>query len=284
MDRFSKFHPVVGFSFFIFIIILTVCIKNPVYLISSFLLSFIYNLKIAGKSTFTNLKYLALLVLFAGVFNFIFCHYGSMVVFTAFDYDFTFECFFYGILNGVMLSAVILWFSSYSRVITSEKFMALFGNFAPNLTLLFSMVLRFIPLMVKTSEDIKDSALGMGKEIKGVKNAITRFSALVSISLEKSIETADAMKSRGFGEKKRTSYNRFSFNYKDGLLLALLICLFSLIIISQIIKINGFSCENGLVFSKINYVFYILFFVMCAVPVIIDAVEDLKWLYLKSKI
>lgn len=68
--------------------------------------------------------------------------------------------------------------------------------------------------MVKTAGEIKEAQQGIGKETKGLKNTLRRFSALVSVSLERSIETADTMRARGFkkaggiirliGSKRRT--------------------------------------------------------------------------------
>ena len=44
-----------------------------------------------------------------------------------------------------MLASVVLWFSSYNEVMTSDKFVYLFGRVIPALSLVLSMSLRFIP-------------------------------------------------------------------------------------------------------------------------------------------
>ena len=284
MERFSKFHPVVSFTFFIFAIFATVFLNNPVYAIISFSAAFVYRLKAHPKETLGSLRYLISLVALVAVFNMIFCHYGVVVLFTAFGYDFTLECLLYGASNGVMLSAVILWFLSYSEIITGEKFMALFGRVAPNLTLLFSMVLRFIPLMIKLSGEIKDTAVGMGKETRGVKNTINRFSALVSISLEKSIETADSMRARGFGKKKRRAYVRYSMNLQDVITLIVTLILSVSVIVAYVLNVNTVSFYYGIEFSNTNLFVYLIFTVFSFLPFIIDTVEGLKWHYLRLKI
>jgi energy-coupling factor transport system permease protein len=44
-----------------------------------------------------------------------------------------------------MLAAVISWFSCYNAVMTSDKFVYLFGRVIPALSLILSMTLRFVP-------------------------------------------------------------------------------------------------------------------------------------------
>lgn len=285
MDRFSKFHPIAGFSFFMLAIILTLIFINPVFLSISFICSFLYLLKLNGKSVFgTFFKFILPLVLLVGIFNMVFCHYGETVLFTIKRFDFTLECFLYGICTGLMLASVIMWFSAYNEIITSEKFMALFGKYAPNLALLFSMVLRFIPLMKKTADEIKEARTGIGQETAGVKNTMNRFSALVSICLEKSIDTADSMKARGFGAGKRSTYSKYRFKKADA---AVLLIIFVCFIYCIAVKVSGgfeFLYNPAIVLNKADYISPVVFFIFCLIPLLADFTEDVKWLYLKSKI
>lgn len=285
MDRFSKFHPIVSFSFFMFAIILTVSFANPIYYSVSLVASFFYLLKLKGKEVFETLfKFIIPLIIFVGVFNMIFCHYGDTVLFTVKEIKFTLECLCYGFSNGLMLSAVILWFSAYNEVITSDKFMALFGKISPNLALLFCMILRFIPLMEKTSKEIKDAQIGVGKETKGLKNTISRFSSLISISLEKSIETADSMKARGFGMTKRSHYSRYCFKVNDALLLVSFIVLFIFLVVFRSLGYFDFSFNPVIQIVKFDCFSLVISVLLFFIPLILDLLEDVKWLYLKSKI
>lgn len=83
--------------------------------------------------------------------------------------EFSFEPLAYGACIGIMLSAVIVWFSAYSEIITSEKFTALFGWLAPNLVLTFSTALRFLPLMINTASQLKEAQQGIDNETSGLK-------------------------------------------------------------------------------------------------------------------
>lgn len=284
MGRFSEFYPTVCFSYFMAIILLTVLLGNPVYILLSFGFAFLYRLKIAGKNAFSSLKLILPVILLTGVFNMFFSHFGVTRLFSIGSYDFMLESLLFGLSTGVMLGAVILWFLCYTEVVTSEKFIAVFGGFMPNLALLFSMVLRFIPLMVKTSNEIKEANIGLGNEVSGLKNSINRFSCLVSISLEKSMETADAMRSRGFGNGKRKPFNRYKFNIFDGIFFIVVLEIFAAVLVSYILKINTFVFEPKMVFENNNVIFYVLFAVLAAAPVSVDFSGEIKWHFLKSKI
>lgn len=284
MGRFSEFYPSVCFSYFMAIILLTVLLGNPVYIVLSFVFAFLYRVKIAGKNAFSSLKFILPVIILTGVFNMFFSHFGITRLFSLGSYDFTLESLLFGLSTGAMLGAVILWFLCYTEVVTSEKFIAVFGGFMPNLAILFSIVLRFIPLMVKTSNEIKEVNIGLGNEVRGLKNSINRFSCLVSISLEKSMETADAMRSRGFGNGKRKPFNRYKFNIFDGIFFIVVLVIFAAVLVSYILKINTFVFEPKMVFENNNVIFYVLFAVLAVAPVSVDFAGEIKWHFLKSKI
>lgn len=285
MDRFSKFHPSVCFSFFMGAIIFTLVFYNSVFGIVSLLCAFCYNLRLKGKSAMLFLlKFIIPLVLLASIFNMLFSHYGNTVLFSVKGYSFTLESLTAGLFTGVMIGAVMIWFSSYNEIITSDKFMALFGGFAPNLTLLFSMILRFIPLMVKTAGEIKDAHKGLGYEVKGIKNALARFSALISICLEKSIETADTMKARGFGTKKRSFYSAFVFRASDLAALVFIIVFIIYLFIACGIGAMQITFDPVIEIKNVNHLPLAAFIIYALFPLAADVTEDIKWRLLKSKI
>lgn len=94
-----------------------------------------------------------------------------------------FEPLVYGACTGVMLGALVMWFAAYNQVVTSEKFAALFGGIAPNLVLTFSMAMRFVPLMIKTANQIKEAQQGLGNEVKGLKTPFRAFPPLFRSAL-----------------------------------------------------------------------------------------------------
>lgn len=285
MDAFSKFHPAVIFSFFMVVIVLSVLYINPVYLLMSFSAGFLYYLVLKGKAAFSFVIKCALPVIFlAAVFNMLFCRYGETVLFSVKGINFTAECLTYGFCTGVMMAAVILWFACYQLLFTSEKLTALSGRLFPNAALLFSMTLRFLVRMKTYADEMKEAQAGLGNETKGLKNTLKRFSALVSVSLEGSIETADVMRQRGYENKNKTFFSRYAFKPKDA---AVLICIAALFIVLAVMKGAGFSAfeyRPALRLVNENHVQEVCFFILAFSAVFIDFIKGVqRWHRLKSK-
>ncbi len=283
MDRFSKYNPKAAFSFFLLEIILTIVIFNPVMLAVSFVSAFAYKLKLDGRGAVSYLfKFILPLVLLVTVFNFAFSHYGMSILFIWRDMHFTAESLFYGFNQGVLLGSVIMWFSCYSRVITAERFIAVFGRIMPNTALIFSMVLSFIPRLRKNACEINDARQLIGSESKQ-KKSISNFSALITMTLEESIETADSMKARGYN-KGRSIYSKYCFSLKDFILILFIVLSSTALIVTKGLGQLDFLFDPVIKMGRLPIWAIVVFAVMSLLPVIIDLLEDMKWSYLKQKI
>lgn len=90
----------------------------------------------------------------------------------------------YGAAAAVMLASVVLWFSSYNEVMTSDKFVYLFGRVIPALSLVLSMSLRFIPKFKAQMQTVSEAQPCIGRDTKNgsvlrrVGNAVRIFSIL----------------------------------------------------------------------------------------------------------
>ena len=141
----------------------------------------------------------------------------------------TLESIIYGLVAAVMLAAVMMWFSCYTEVITSDKFVYLFGRVIPGLSLVLSMALRFVPKFKEQIGIVTEAQRCIGRDVsqgslfRRTSIAVTILSIMVTWSLENAIETADSMKSRGYGLPGRTAFSIYSFDGRDGKALAWLI-------------------------------------------------------------
>ena len=117
----------------------------------------------------------------------------------------TLESMVYGVAAACRIVSVISWFSCYNAVMTSDKFIYLFGRIIPALSLIFSMVLRFVPkfkaqiTVVSNAQKCVGRDVSNGGIIQRAKHGLTILSIMVTWALENAIETADSMKSRGYG-------------------------------------------------------------------------------------
>lgn len=283
MDRFSKYNPKAAFSFFLVEILLTIVIFNPLMLAVSFVSAFIYKLKLDGIDALSYLlKFVLPIVFFVMLFNFVFSHYGMTVLFVFRDMNFTLESLFYGFTQGILLGSVIMWFSCYSRVITAERFLAVFGRIMPNTALIFSMVLSFIPRLRKNALEISDARQLISSE-KKINKSINNFSALITMTLEQSIETADSMKARGYN-KGRSIYMKYRFSFNDLFLLVFTFISGLVLLVFKGLGYLDFLFDPVIKMGRLSIWSVVIFAVLSLMPVIIDLLEDMRWFYLKRKI
>ena len=232
MDAFSKCHPAVNFLFFVGAIGFGVVIQHPAYLAAGLVSGLIYHLVLTGpKGWKLPLAMVPVFVLIT-VINPVFNTYGKTVLFLFFGRNYTLEALIYGMTLGGMFVLMMLWFSCYNQVLTSDKFVCLFGSLIPSLSLLLVMILRLMPSFMRKTRQILGARNSIGKgtnEHASVKERIlagtTVMSALTDWALEGSIVTADSMRARGYGTAKRTNFQIYRFTARDILLLAVMLVL-----------------------------------------------------------
>ncbi len=293
-DEFSRFHPLNNFIYFAAVIIFSTIYMEPVLLLISLFCAIIYSLYLDGRKSF-KLSLLTVLpiTLFAAIVNIAFNHNGMTILnYLPTGNPITLESIIYGLCAAALFANVILWFFCFNRVITSDKFIYLFGKIIPSLSLVLSMIMRFIPLFKKQHHDVSSAqkTLYESQENKGLKaklkHSFNIFSIMLTWSLENSIITADSMNSRGYGLKGRTAFSYYRFYFRDGVMLAVqsgLIILQILLTISGCSKITFYPYyEYSL--SAVKICGYIAYMIFCLLPIIINLTEDMKWNYFRSKI
>lgn len=310
---FKGYHPLVNVLFFISIIAFGMLLRHPVYLVISFISSTAYYLKLSGKDgRKTVFRFLLPMLLFVVIINSFFNHYGVTTLFIlSSGNNFTFEALVMGIVSGITVVSVIQWFFCCNEVVTEDKFMHIFGRILPKGALVVSMILRFVPLYRRRYKEISQARKCMGLNgtdsfICKMKNTFKNIGILVSWSFENAIETADSMKTRGYGLKGRTYYSRFQWHTGDTLALILLV-LFDALIIFGLISNSAYCIYNPYViinqpseigttyiinelnltinpFGFLSIISLIAFTLLCFLPLTIDLKEDIKWHRLQSKI
>ena len=147
MNEFKMYHPLVNFSYFAYVLGLACTGMHPFMLCSSLFCSFLYMCIINGKKAPYSLAFLLPAMLITAVINPLFNHEGMTVLEYLPDGNpLTLESILYGLCAGVSLVSVLCFFSCFSTVMASDKFMFLFGKIIPSLLLLLLMTIRFVPL------------------------------------------------------------------------------------------------------------------------------------------
>ena len=246
-EAFGAYHPALGFSFFACAIALGMFVRNPAFLAATVVLSGLYYAVLAGRRSLRMFAGMAVLFAVVTLVNPLFNTRGDVVLFTYFDRPYTLEAIAYGAQTAALLVGMLLWFSCYNIVMTSDKFTYLFGRMAPSVTLVFTMVLRLVPTYRRKIDELAAARSGIGRSpaagklLQRVGQASAILSALASWALEGGVSTADSMRSRGFGQARRTAYARYRFTARDGALLA---CMAVLVAISVAAIAGGFASAD----------------------------------------
>ena len=274
-DVFSGYHPVNNFLFFLLVTGFTMFVMHPAVLLISLTASNAYHISLKGKkAVFFGILYMLPLMLLAAVLNPAFSHEGVTVLMYLPDGNpLTLESCLYGAFSAVMLIAVIVWFACYSEVMTSDKFVYLFGRIVPALSLVISMALRFVPRFTEKFRRIREARAGTGEK----SGFFTELSVMITWALESSVETADSMRARGYGSAKRTAFSIYTFGSKDReLLLWLLFCAFSLIssCAAGVYRWQFYPVFAGGGFTPVTLFSLLVFSALCLTPVFIDRKYD----------
>ena len=110
---------------------------------------------------------------------------------------------------------------------------------------------------------------------------------MVTWALENAIETADSMKSRGYGLKGRTAFSLFRMEERDRYaLLWLGFCGVYLTCgaIAGGLKWWYFPALTGVLAQPMTISFYLVYLALCLTPVILDRREARAWRCSPSKI
>lgn len=287
----SLYHPWVSFIYFVAVIAGTLLFIHPVFAAVSLLCAVFSAALINGRKTLMmTLGFGIPMFIFIALANPLFNHRGITVLFYLFDNPVTLEAMIYGIVSAGMMFAAVVWFTSYNTVVTSDKFIYIFGRVLPSIALIVSMTLSLIPKLMAQVKIIADSQRSIGLDWKSgslmqrIRSGARILSILVSWALEDAVITADSMRARGYGQHRRSTFSIFRFGKKDAKMLALILLLFGTEIFAYISGRGTMEFYPAIIppeIDIIDIIIYISYFLLGILPSVIQIKEDLKWKQLK---
>ncbi|MEA4847484.1 MAG: energy-coupling factor transporter transmembrane component T [Clostridiaceae bacterium] len=292
-DAFSSYHPAVNFLYFTMVLVFSMFLMHPVCLAVSLICAFTYSVSLNGvKALRFNLKYMLPMLIVAALINPAFNHEGGTILTYLRDGNpLTLESIVYGIAAAVMLAAVVCWFSCYNVIMTSDKFVYLFGRVIPALSLVLSMTLRFVPRfktqlsVVSGTQRCLGRDAGSGSLLHRIRHGVTILSIMATWALENAIETADSMKSRGYGLPGRTAFSIYRFDRRDKLAVVFLLAGGLYMLAGSLqggLYWRYFPAIKGAWLEPYAVSLYICYGALCIAPVIINVKEDRKWKAIQS--
>lgn len=292
MKSIENHNPILTFSYFLAVTLPVMFSMNPVMLMLSLAGALaLFFVKNGIKNARSHLLFFALFLVIAFA-NPLFQHNGVTVLFVLNGNPITWEAIFYGIMAGLMTVSVLYWFRLLSQMMTSDKYLYIFGRFSAKLALLLSMALRYVPLFGKRMKAIRMSqkAIGLyrdGTLIDKIRGEVRIFSIMVTWALENGIHTADSMEARGYGIGKRTSFAIFRFHLSDGILLSMILVLLGMTLAGLATGAVDFVFYPAIIpheASVFAVVIYTAYGILALLPTILEMEERIKWHFLRSKI
>ena len=292
MKAFERYNPIVITVYFLSASLILMFSQNPVLLLEGLLGVIAYSLmRGKGRSIKAYAFYLALFVVLSLV-NPIFSHKGETVLFVMNDSPITLEAFAYGMVSAGLIITVLLMFGIFTDIMTRDKLLYVFGKLSPKLALIFSMGLRYIPLLCGRAKKIGESqrALGLYKDdniFDKTKSDLRVFSILITWALENGITTADSMSARGYGKKKRSYYSLFGFGKSDAAVLILTILCAALTLVGMAFGTLDFIFYPSFGWAELTplgVAAYAAYGMLAALPAILETEERIKWKYLQSRL
>ena len=294
-DVFSSCHPIVNFLYFVLVIGCAMFVMHPVFLVLSCLGGMAYYCYLTPKKALRTAGWLfGPVFLLTALLNPVFTHQGvTLLAYLPNGNPLTLESILYGLGAGAMLVCVLVWFSCYQQVMTSDKFVYLFGRIIPALSLVLSMVFRFVPRFQLQIEKVSSAQKCIGRDVSNgnlicrCKHGMRILSIMVTWALENSIETADSMRARGYGLRGRTNFSIYRFDSRDRLLCVLMGAAGAVVLGGILTKTVHFLFYPQIVMAPVTpwaIMVYLCYGILCLLPFLLNVIEDIKWHYLKSKI
>jgi len=289
MKAITQYHPVVGFSFFITMIVLSLVSMQPVFQLVSFVAAVSYAVALSGLRGFLKGSWwLGLLIGFVALFNGVFGGRGLTVLFQLnlgfMQTPLTVESLFYGVVMGLMLANVILWFGVFSKLSSEHGFIELFARVSPTAGLMLSRIMVFIPELLGQARVIdraQQNFLPADAGEKGTRAGRLVYagnlsSHLMEWGMEKSLITANSMMARGYGSRRRTSYRRTRLTARDVVVLVAILLLGVASLVCVIWA--GRAYEFYPYLAPIEFWWgYLPFVLLCCVLLVLQWREELAW-------
>lgn len=223
---FDTAHPAVPAVYLAFTLAFTMFSFQPVLIALSLAGALAYGCCARGvRETLAGLRWQLPVVAVIALLNPIFSASGSTELFRLGVRAVYLESLCYGAAMGALFIASASWLRAAASLLSFDRVMALFGNAAPVIALMVSMTMRLIPRFLRRGDAVlaAQRAVAVPGRTRGelVRERLRLSSVLMGWGMEDSLETADAMRARGWGgAPRRTTFSRYRFTRADAWALA----------------------------------------------------------------
>ncbi len=190
------------------ILVMASTCRNPLYALLVFLVISIVDATVRGdqdKGVPSPLRFAALAIPLSAVLTALVSRVGETVLLRApggpafLRRGITLEALVYGATNGLLLSLIFGGFSLFGRAVPAREMIRLVPRAFSEGGVVMSIALTFLPQTSRSVRRIRDAQAVRGHRVKGIRDWLPIFVPLLVSGLERSMNLAEAMVSRGYG-------------------------------------------------------------------------------------
>jgi energy-coupling factor transport system permease protein len=281
-------HPIVIVSYYGGLGLLCMLHFHPIFLLISLVILLLQVKLLGAWGQLRQWRWAyAVMTLTILIWNPLFSHRGDRVLFYIKDTPIVLESIVYGFTMLLLVLCVLVIFLNYNALMGSLKFLYVFSRMSPRIAVMTAMAVRFVPLLRRRLSTIIDVqrtrgvSLRQGSLIERLRNGARLLQIALVWSLEEAMHTADALAAKGYGSGPRSSYNRYRFDQRDRVTLAILTML---ILICTLGWLYGYgfmniypSLDDHLMDNGMEWVQLLIFIGYLLIPLVIEGREKLRW-------
>ena len=151
------------------------------------------------------LRYALGLALLIVPLNAVNAHGGSHILFRLPDAwpvvggNITLEAILWGVATALGLLVLVVLFAGFNLQVSQAQVLRLTPSFLYEAGLIISIALTFVPQMLLSAREIREAQLIRGHRMRRVRDMLPLVTALLTTGLERSLQLAESMEARGFG-------------------------------------------------------------------------------------
>ncbi len=284
---FERCHPAVNFIYFVTVITGMIVFQHPIFLSISFVCAFIYSVKRNGvRALIFNTALIPCIFAYALYYS-TYNHFGITVLQqNSIGNNITLESLVYGLVLGISVAGVMIWFSCVYSVFSSDKVVYLFGRVSPRLSLFLAILLRMVPRIKREAKRINMAQKGIGRGanqgniFRRFLNCIRILSMLITWTIESLTTASESMQSRGSTLRGRKAFSIYRFDNRDrAYVIGVSACL-TTTLMGVMLKQMDMQYDPEIVFSTItpmSYIFFAGYIILCLMPVALEVWTEYRF-------
>lgn len=221
MQELARYHPYSITLYILGFLLLVTLSPHPLFQVGYLLISWMYCMEFQEGTLSKRIKGNLAIIALATITNPIVQHRGVLIIFHIGTMPVTLEAIGYGMSFGCMLASLLNIGFVYSKMIHTDQIFYMINRVSPNAAILCSLSMQQLSRMKRQYEDVC-YVRGLLQEHltwrKRVMEQVSIVSSVLTWLLETGIDTSISMKSRGYGNRKRSCYHRYRYQKRDGVL------------------------------------------------------------------